>query len=144
MTQFLFLSMCVAVPMQLVSVAASAQAVYKCLKSAGQYEFSDLPCAVATPSTVLKVQPNTLRHDGERELKLRQENAQLRHELVRRDLETPAPTRPHHPADLRAERADSMECKKARRDYEVTANSRLNPYTVIQAKRDSMMVVCGR
>ena len=123
---------------------AAAQKVFRCPVASGGYEFSDVPCSPTEPSEVLKVQPNALSHAGERELQLRRENAQLNEQLKLRDSASSMSPQGRTLADFRAERVDSKECRMARRDYEVTASSRINSHAVIEAKRTNMLVVCGR
>jgi hypothetical protein len=123
---------------------AWAQKVFRCPAQSGAYEFSDVPCSPTWPSEQVRLFPNSISHAGERELQLRQENAQLREQLNARDQASGGGSQGRTVADFRAERVDAKECRMARRDYEVTAGSRLNAPALIEAKRASMLVACGR
>ena len=112
----------------------AAQNVFKCLNSAGKIEFSDAPCQGARAGARVQAQGNSIDSSGSRELQLRFENEQLKERLL--DQERRA-------AASKADRVDSFACEKAKRDYEVTANSNSSNPSIVQAKRSMMYGTCG-
>lgn len=119
--------------------SATAQGVYRCQLADGRISFSDSPCGSASKSERLEVVPNSLDHAGAREQQLLLENQRLRDQLRAQQQIQSIPSE----ATSRPERIDSFECRKARRDYEVTANSSSNSKKVIEAKRSAMYGICG-
>lgn len=121
------------------------QRVYKCQSQAGKFEFSDAPCVGAGTSEKVQAQGNSLDFSSIRELQLRRENERLKEQL--RDQQkgadasglAPQRTQP----DLQAERVDTVACERAKRDYEVTANSNFNSSRIVEAKRSMMYGTCG-
>lgn len=125
--------------------ASAQQHVYKCQSAAGKYEFSDAPCNGARTSEKLQTQGNSLDFSGSRESQLRRENEQLREQM--RDQQKGATSAGSAPRrtqpDLQAERVDTIACERAKRDYEVTANSNYNNTPIVDAKRSMMYGTCG-
>jgi hypothetical protein len=124
---------------------AGAQQVFKCQNASGTIEFSDKRCTGAHTSTQIKARTNSMDSSGSRELLLRQENEQLREQLKEQQknvsLGATAPQRTQ--PDLQADRIDGFACEKAKRDYEITASSTSNSWTVVEAKRSIMYGTCG-
>jgi len=108
---------------------ATAQ-VYRCTNAAGKVEYSDAPCAVAHRENRV-VAPKVERSQRELELENELLRRQISDERSRRQLrdsravEAPQVQTPYGrtEADLQAERADSHECARAKRDYEVILSS---------------------
>lgn len=124
------------------STSVVAQEVYRCKAPDGRVSFSDAPCPSASKAERLVVTPNSLDHGGAREQQLLIENQRLKEQLRTQQALQVAPPSPSEPPK-RAERIDSIECQRARRDYEVTANSSSNKKRVIEAKRAAMYGICG-
>lgn len=126
----------------LISKSAAAQEVYRCKAPDGRVLFSDAPCPSASKAERMVVTPNSLDHGGAREQQLLIENQRLKEQIrTQQALQIPPPSPAEPPK--RAERIDSIECQKARRDYEVTANSSSSKKRVIEAKRAAMYGICG-
>lgn len=125
--------------------ASAQQNVYKCQNAAGKFEFSDAPCNGAKTGEKIQAQGNSLDFSGSRESQLRRENEQLREQL--RDQQKGAASAGSAPQrtqpDLQAERVDTIACERAKRDYEVTANSNYNSSRIVEAKRSMMYGTCG-
>lgn len=126
----------------LSSVQAFSQEVYRCKAPDGRILFSDSPCSSASKVERLVVIPNSLDHAGAREQQLLIENQRLKEQLRVQQQSQSVPSQPVA-APSGPERIDSFECRKARRDYEVTANSSSNGKRVIEAKRAAMYGICG-
>lgn len=122
---------------------AAAQNVFKCLNSTGKIEFSDAPCQGARPGVRVQAQGNSIDSSGSRELQLRFENEQLKERLLDQERRAASSKGPRTQQDLQAERVDSFACEKAKRDYEVTANSNSSSPSIVQAKRSMMFGTCG-
>ena len=125
--------------------ASAQQHVYKCQSATGKYEFSDAPCNGARTSEKLQTQGNSLDFSGSRESQLRRENEQLKEQLreqQKRENSVGSAPRRTQP-DLQAERVDTIACERAKRDYEVTANSNYNSTRIVDAKRSMMYGTCG-
>lgn len=122
---------------------ASAQHVFKCLNSAGKVEFSDAPCQGARTGGRVPAQGNSIDSSGSRELQLRFENEQLKEQLRDQERKAASAKGARTQQDLQAERVDSFACEKAKRDYEVTANSNSSNASIVQAKRTMMYGTCG-
>lgn len=128
-----------------VGSVSAQQQVYKCQNATGTFEFSDTPCNGAKTSERIQARDNSLDFSSIRESQLRGENEQLREQL--RDQQkgaisagaAPQRTQP----DLQAERVDTIACERAKRDYEVTANSNYNSSRIVEAKRSMMYGTCG-
>ncbi len=121
----------------------AAQSVFKCLNAAGKIEFSDAPCQGARTGARVQAQGNSIDSSGSRELQLRFENEQLKERLLDQERRAGASKGPRTQQDLQAERVDSFVCEKAKRDYEVTANSNSSNPSIVQAKRSMMFGTCG-
>ena len=141
-TMFIFLGVLL---MAFSGSASAQQFVYKCQNDAGKLEFSDAPCNKARTSEKLQPKGNSLDFSGSREFQLRRENEQLRDQLRDQHNRTTttgsAPQRT--PPDLQADRIDTIACERAKRDYEVTANSNSNSERIVEAKRSMMYGTCG-
>lgn len=123
----------------------NAQQLYKCQSANGKIEFTDAPCSGSRTSEKFNARDNSIDTSGSRELSLRLENEQLRQQLrEQQKSNTTAPSAPQRTqADLQAERIDVLACERAKRDYEVTANSRSSGEAIIEAKRSMMYGTCG-
>lgn len=122
---------------------ASAQQVFKCLNSVGKVEFSDVPCQGARTGGRVEAQGNSIDSSGSRELQLRFENERLKEQLREQERRAASAKGSRTQQDLQAERVDSFACEKAKRDYEVTANSNSSNASIVQAKRSMMYGACG-
>lgn len=127
------------------SISAGAQ-IFKCQNSIGKIEFSDAPCSSSHTKSEIRALPNTLNSSGSRELLLRQENEKLREQLTQQKNTVASSTAPQRTQpDLQSERIDTIACERAKRDYEITANSNSNSGkpAIVEAKRSMMYGVCG-
>jgi len=133
-----------------VSAASSAQ-VYRCTAPSGKVEYSDAPCSATSKDNRL-VAPKVERSQREVELENEYLRRQLSEERLRRNARVPsspppveAPPRPalgRTQADLQAERADSWECSKAKRDYDVLSGS-ITDRRRLPAAEVAMYSACG-
>jgi hypothetical protein len=144
------------IPALLLVFATAAQAqVYRCTNAAGKVEFSDSPCAAGVDAKV--VAPSTGRDDRS----LARENEELKRRLFEAEsrpvappqpvqgVAAPAPAAPaparapqRTQADLQAERADSYECERAKREYDVALSSRVGKSKAPAAEM-AMYSACG-
>jgi hypothetical protein len=140
-----------AVLVLILPIAASAQ-VFRCTNSAGKVEYSDAPCAGGGGRAVT-VNQNVLPGPAAREQALRAENERLRDELAGRrpqSLGNPSPSPApgatqafgRTEADLAAEKGGSIECSRAKRNYEV-ATSSIQPNRNTDADELAMYSACG-
>lgn len=147
MKRNIFVKICCATCLVLLTCTVAAQQVYRCKNASGSLEFSDAPCSSGRTGDKISVQPNTLDSSATREHLLRQENERLKEQLrlqessMRQSAPVTAPQRSQ--GDLQAERIDTIECTRARRDYEVTASSSGNSRAIVEAKKSAMYGVCG-
>lgn len=125
-------------------LSAGAQTLYKCKSPSGSVQFTDAPCAGGGEQ--IKARVGALDMSGSRELSLRQENERLREQLQQQQsaqATSAKGSQQRTQSDLQADRIDSFACEKAKRDYEVTSNSRSNSQEIIEAKRSMMYGTCG-
>jgi hypothetical protein len=141
------------------SLPAAAQ-VYRCTNASGKTEYSDAPCASSSRDGRM-VAPKAERSTLEAENELLRK--QLAEEQLRRaqaegsarpaaraqspapapaPAAAPAPVTGRTQADLQAERADSYECQRAKRDYEVLLSS-IGSKDRAQAAEAAMYSACG-
>jgi hypothetical protein len=138
----------------LAFVGTATAQVYRCTNGAGKVEYSDAPCGSTASSSRLVVPPlseeERLRRENEalRRKVLEQENSQLRNEIQRRGAPPPVPI-PTQPqvvgrtdADLQAEKSNTSECARAKREYEVALSSITSKATVPAAEM-AMFSACG-
>jgi len=118
--------------------------VYRCVNKAGNVEYVDAPCEKGTRGTLVDVRPNVIESNGLREQALRLENDRLKEQLR---SQPPAsggpPVAAPAPAAEPVSRVDPVACRRARRDYEVTASSNSNTKELIRAKESAMYSECG-
>ena len=135
--------------LSLLFVAHAHAQVYRCTNAAGKVEYSDAPCA-ETSRDARMVAPRMERTPAEIE------NEQLRRQLAeeqnrRRQAENADRERAQQPAppvigrtqaDLQAERGNSIECERAKRDYEVILSS-IGSKSRAPAAEAAMYSACG-
>lgn len=124
---------------------AFTQQVFKCLNAAGKVEFSDALCAGDRSIQKIKAQNNVIDGSSAREYLLRNENEELKQKLIeqQRNLSSGATAAQRTQPDLQAERIDTLACERAKRDYDVTANSKFNSAEIVEARRSIMFGTCG-
>lgn len=140
----------------LIGIACSASAqVYRCTTPTGKVEYSGAPCDSHSRDARVVVAPLS---EADR---LRQENETLRRQLqqqeqqntvqqplpVRRAIAqpeqaTPTPAVGRTQADIQADRADSRECARAKREYEVALSS-ISERNTSAAAEVAMYSACG-
>ncbi|WP_298928610.1 DUF4124 domain-containing protein [uncultured Ramlibacter sp.] len=125
----------------LLPAMAQAQ-VFRCTNAAGQTEYMDAPCAGGKGRTV-EVDQNTLPGQAGREQVLKDENERLRNAQAanQRNAAADVPLG-RTEADLQAERANSYECKRATRSYEVAASS-IHSWRNTEPEELAMYSACG-
>lgn len=117
----------------------SAQAeVYKCATDSGKIEFSDSPCANSAKGGKIVVKSNSLDASAAREQTLREQNQQLQEKLNSSSASSQQPNRTTDSSLM-----DSYACKKAKRDYEVTASSIDKDPAMLQMRSSAMYAACG-
>lgn len=113
-----------------LSTTSEAQ-VFRCTNAAGKVEYSDSACISGTGRPV-QVNQNSLPSSGYRDQVLREENEQLRKQLegkqtANRVQSSTAANTPaalgRTEADLAAEKGGTIECARAKRNYEVATSS---------------------
>jgi hypothetical protein len=140
-----------AVLILMLPTLASAQ-VFRCTNSAGKVEYVDTPCPGGGGRAVT-INQNVLPGPVAREQALRAENQRLRDELAGRSPQpvtnpspSPAPGSMQSfgrtEADLAAEKGSSIECSRAKRNYEV-ATSSIQPNRNTDADELAMYSACG-
>lgn len=125
--------------------------VYRCTNPAGKVEYVDSPCPGGGGRTVT-VNQNVLPGPAAREQALRAENQRLRDELVGRGPPAASPSAALAPgpvqsfgrteADLAAEKGGTIECSRAKRNYEV-ATSSIQSNRNTDADEAAMYSACG-
>jgi hypothetical protein len=140
-----------AVLVLMLPTIASAQ-VFRCTNSAGKVEYADSPCPGGGGRAVT-VNQNILPGPAVREQALRAENQLLRKELAGRSTQPVANPSPspaagstqsfgRTEADLAAEKGGSIECSRAKRNYEV-ATSSIQPNRNTDADELALYSACG-
>jgi hypothetical protein len=125
-----------------VPLAAGAD-VFRCTDRAGKVEYSDSPC-VSGVGRAVAVDQNVIPGPGGREQFLKDENQRLRNELESAKSQIESPSQPfgRTEADLQAEKGGTIECTRAKRNYEVSASS--NQWNrSIEADELAMYSACG-
>lgn len=132
------------------SGASSAQ-VYRCTAPSGKVEYSDAPCSATSKDNRL-VAPKVERSRRDVELENDDLRRQLSEERLKRSARVPSspppvetpptPVRGRTESDLQAERADSWECSKAKRDYDVLSGS-VTDKRRLPAAEVAMYSACG-
>ncbi|WP_369798999.1 DUF4124 domain-containing protein [Caenimonas sp. SL110] len=133
----------------LAFAAPSHAQVSRCTTAAGKVEYTDGPCVNGT-SRPVQVNQNSIPSSGHREQVLRDENERLRRQLeVNKISSQPQlPTAANTSAlgrtesDLAAEKGGTMECARAKRNYEV-ATSSIQPNRNTDADELAMYSACG-
>jgi len=112
----------------LVPSLAEAE-VFRCTTAAGKVEYSNVPCVNGT-SRPVQVDHNSIPSSGYREQVLRDENERLRKQMeASKTSNQPQSTATNTPAlgrteaDLAAEKGGTIECARAKRNYEVATSS---------------------
>lgn len=117
-----------------LSLATANAQVFRCTSAGGQVAYSDAPCAPGTAGSQLvapKALPDALALQRENERLhlqlLEDENRRLKAEIAAARAASTnvavAPAVGRTAADVQADRADSFECRQARRDYEFALSS---------------------
>ena len=134
-TRFLLTTAC------LVSASAGAFAadVHRCTGSDGSVAFSDAPCRSAQRAEVVRARPNSVDNSAVREQLLKIENQKLRDEMA---ATRRAPVAGAEGGGVPA-RADSADCRAAKRDVEVAASSIDKNQALVRARTSAMHIACG-
>lgn len=139
---------------------------HKCVDAKGKVSYQDFPCGqaprIGTPETPATAKANPAAADGAASPVMRQLDAAVRAAIAARDLprakglavtaehwewiaeaEKTQPAQPatgRTPADLRAEKGASQECRDARRGYELESRSA----EAIEKAKQLMYEACGK
>ncbi|MCX7276105.1 MAG: DUF4124 domain-containing protein [Burkholderiales bacterium] len=126
-------------------VASTSHAeVYRCQGATGKVEFSDVPCPTGAASTTLTVRPNVLNSAEGREQALRADNQRLAQQLEAEQRKNQAASQSGKTQpDLQAAQQNSLECRRAKRDYEVSASSIQPNKGQVSALASAMYGACG-
>jgi len=137
-----------------LSLASANAQVFRCTTAGGKVEYSDAPCAPGSRDAQLvapKAAPDAaaLQQENQRlrMQALEEENRRLKSEAAanRAAAAAPAPAGPvvgRTAADVQADRADSFQCRQARRDYEFALSS-IGGRSTVPAAKASMYSACG-
>ena len=139
----------------LVAASSAFAQVYRCTTTAGKVEYSDAPCQASRGEARLIAPPVS---ESE---KLRRENEELRRQVDAQNkimrnqaaappanavpAPAPAPVAPpigRTQADVQADRADTPECARAKREYEIALSSIAGRNTSAAAEA-AMQSACG-
>ena len=145
----------VAVVLSLFFVASAHAQVFRCTNAAGKIEYSDAPCSQASKDarmvapkverTPAEIENEQLRRQlaDEQNRRLRAESAErMERERAQQAPPPPAPVTGRTQADLQAERGNSIECERAKRDYEVILSS-IGSKSRAPAAEAAMYSACG-
>ena len=131
----------------LAPIVAEAD-VFRCTTASGKVEYSDGPCVNGT-SRAVQVNQNSLPSSGYREQVLRDENERLRKQLdatktsnQSQSTAASGPALGRTEADLAAEKGGTIECARAKRNYEV-ATSSIQTNRNTDADELAMYSACG-
>jgi hypothetical protein len=132
----------VLISLLLIASAAHAQ-TYRCTKAGGGITYQDTPCAVGDKKAVVEAQGGPSR---EQQLEAEVAALKAQRDVDRREAEAQRSTQPvvgRTRSDLRAELANSQECRQATRSYENEASSIARTPATVQSKKRSMDAACG-
>jgi hypothetical protein len=123
-----------------IPALAHSQTLYKCAEG-GKTIYQPTPCS-GSGSVVKNWDTQT------REQQLEAENRALREELGRRRQaqefsQPPRQAFGRTQGDLRAERANSQDCREATRSYDNEAFSQSSTHSTLASKRRAVDVACG-
>lgn len=127
----------------LLSPAAPALSILKCVGPDGKIVMSDPPCPAGYSAEVQRVRPNVLESGGLRKWADRNPEDRPAGDGRRRDASSPGVS--PAPAAAPAQKpADSVECENARRAYDFESGYRYRTPSGLEMKRRDMEIKCGR